>query len=239
MEGGAGAGHRDELRRVLLIGGEDRDVNLDFVEEAIGEHRPDGAVDETSAEGFLIGGTGFALEEATRDAATGIELLAVVDHQGEEVLVGALVGDDDGDEGDGVAAAGEDGAGRLLGELAGAKLKGAVVAEGDFDDVFGKVQSVDGLLLKLTHGKTKLRCYGVSRVDGGGPLAGPGVIEAEPGSEFPDALNGGLSGFANPGRGSRQPSPHQKTNRRRAVTPLRRSRPTMPLLFRALLWNCC
>src|SRR5690606_13362667 len=62
----------------------------------------------------------LALEEATRDAAAGVELLLIVDGQGEEVLALArgLVGDG-ADQQHGVFNLDDDGAASLAGDLAG------------------------------------------------------------------------------------------------------------------------
>ena len=63
-------------------GGDD----LDFIAEAIGEQRADRAVDQARGQRLLLGRAAFALEEAARDAAAGVELLLVVDRQREEIL---------------------------------------------------------------------------------------------------------------------------------------------------------
>ncbi len=72
-----------------------RGDDLHLVAEAIGEQRTDRAVDQARDQRLLLALASFTLEEATRDAAAGVELLLVVDGQREEVLPFArgLVGD--------------------------------------------------------------------------------------------------------------------------------------------------
>ena len=59
--------------------------DLDFVDVAGREERPDGAVDEPRGENFLGGGPAFALDEAAGELAGGVGLFAVIDGEGEEV----------------------------------------------------------------------------------------------------------------------------------------------------------
>ena len=63
-------------------GGDD----LDFVLEVLGEQRADRAIDQARDQRFLLGLATFALEEAARDAAAGVELFLVVDGEREEIL---------------------------------------------------------------------------------------------------------------------------------------------------------
>src|SRR5690606_34573992 len=72
-----------------------RGDDLHFVAEAIGEQRADRAIDQARSQRLLFGRAALALEEAARNAATGVELLLVVDGEREEVLPLAcgLVGD--------------------------------------------------------------------------------------------------------------------------------------------------
>ena len=65
--------------------------DLDFVEEAIGKQGAQRTIDQTRGQRFLLGRSAFALEEATGHAATGVELLLVVDGEREEVLVGLRI----------------------------------------------------------------------------------------------------------------------------------------------------
>src|SRR5690606_4110224 len=82
--------------------------------------RADRAVDQARDQGFLLGLAAFALEEAARDAAAGVELLLVVDGEREEVLPLArgLVGDG-ADQQHGAVDRNHDGAAGLAGDLAG------------------------------------------------------------------------------------------------------------------------
>ena len=61
--------------------------HLDFLAEALGEQRPDRAVDQAHGQDLLGRRAPFALEEAAGDLARGLGLLAVVDGQREEVEV--------------------------------------------------------------------------------------------------------------------------------------------------------
>ena len=72
--------------------------------EVFREQRAARAVDQAGDQRLLLGLAAFALEEATRDAAAGVELLHVVDGQREEILafLRVLVADR-GDQHDGVA----------------------------------------------------------------------------------------------------------------------------------------
>ena len=99
-------------------GGDD----LHFIAEAIREQRADRAIDQARDQRFLLGLAAFALEEPTRDAAAGVELLLVVDGQREEVLAfaRALVGHR-ADKHDGAFARDHHGAAGLARDLAGFK----------------------------------------------------------------------------------------------------------------------
>ena len=92
---------------------------MDVVAEAVGKAGADGAVDHAGGEGALVRGARLALEIAAGDAAHGVHLLDEVDGQGEEVEVALLLGDNRGGEQDGVSLLHDDGAGGLLGQLAG------------------------------------------------------------------------------------------------------------------------
>ena len=111
----------DHVDGVLLVGHEGGGDDLDLVAEAVREGRADRAVDHAGGEGGLLGGTSLALEVAARDATGCVHLLVEVDGQREEVVVLALLGDDDRGEHGGVALLDQRGAGGLLGELAGLK----------------------------------------------------------------------------------------------------------------------
>ena len=63
-EGGGGAGDRQNVRVVLLVGGEDGADHLDFVPHAFGEERPQRPVGEAIGDDRLASGPSFAAEEA-------------------------------------------------------------------------------------------------------------------------------------------------------------------------------
>ena len=87
-ESGGSAVHHEHVGVVDLVSREEEADHLDFVEEAFGEERAEGTVAEARGQDFLIGRLTFATEVTARETAGCRELLAVVDGQGEEVLVG-------------------------------------------------------------------------------------------------------------------------------------------------------
>ena len=115
---GRGTGAED-VGVVLLVGRNHRHEDLDFVLEALGEHRPDRPVDDPGGQDFLVGRAPFAFEEATGDLARGVGLLPVLYRQGKERKQGNI--GRHGHRGDyhGVAELDRDGAGGLAGQLAG------------------------------------------------------------------------------------------------------------------------
>jgi len=119
-----GADHRSDVRIGLLAGGDDGADDLHFVHEAFREQRADRPVDQARSQGFLLGRTAFALEEATGDLAGGVGLLLVVHGQREEAL--ARVGGLGADHGHQYADVVIDGHQHCAGCLAGdaARLKG-------------------------------------------------------------------------------------------------------------------
>ena len=118
-QGGRGGGDGQNIRVVFLVGGDDRGVHLDFVEETVGKEGADGAVDEAGGEGFLGAGAAFALEPASRDAARGGGLLAVFHRQGEKILARhGLLRPDHGHQHDRLAELGQNGSVGLLGHAA-------------------------------------------------------------------------------------------------------------------------
>ena len=125
-ERGAGAHDAHDVERVHLVGDERGGHDLDLIAEPGREARAQRAVNHAGRERGLLGGTRLALEIAARDAAHSVHLLDEVDREREEVVVLALLGDHDGHEHRGVALLDEDGAGGLLGQLAG--LQGVVLA---------------------------------------------------------------------------------------------------------------
>ena len=118
-QGSRGAHDGDDVGLVDLVAGQGGDHDVDVVAEAVGKTGADGAVDHAGGEGALVRGARLALEIAAGDAAHGVHLLDEVDGQGEEVEVALLLGDNRGGEQDGVSLLHDDGAGGLLGQLAG------------------------------------------------------------------------------------------------------------------------
>ncbi|HTZ04647.1 MAG TPA: hypothetical protein VMB53_02730 [Gaiellaceae bacterium] len=102
------------------VGREHGADDLHLVLEALRPQRPDRAVDHARREDRPLRGAPLALEEAARDLAGGVHPLLDVDRQGEEVGVlprfGAALG---GGEHHRLAGTDDDGAVRLLRELAG------------------------------------------------------------------------------------------------------------------------
>jgi len=121
-ERGGGAVHHEDVGVVDLVGREQQADHLDFIEEAFGEERAQRAVAEAGGQDLLVGGLAFAAEVAAREAAGGGELLAVVDGQGEEVLVGGaeILGGGGRHEERGLSLADGDGAVGETGDGAGA-----------------------------------------------------------------------------------------------------------------------
>ena len=112
--------HRQDVGIVLQIVRQRGDDDLGLVAPAIGEQRPDRAVDQAGDQRFLLGRTAFALEVAAGNAAGGVVFLLVVDGQRQEVDAFArLLGGDHGRQHGGVAIGGENGAVGLAGDLAG------------------------------------------------------------------------------------------------------------------------
>jgi hypothetical protein len=82
---GARADDAEHVGVVLLVVGDDEGLDLDVGLVALGPQRADGPVGHPHRERLLHRGSALALEEAARDLARGVGLLAVVDRQGEEV----------------------------------------------------------------------------------------------------------------------------------------------------------
>ena len=115
------------------VGRDRAGLDLDLVAVAGREQRPDRPVDQPGGEDLLGRGPPLALDEAAGELARGVDLLAIVDRQREEVEPLAAGGDDGGDQGHRVAEADDDGAAGLLGQLAG--LDGdRLVADRALDD---------------------------------------------------------------------------------------------------------
>ena len=114
-----GAVDREDVVRHDHVGREDGADHLHLVLEALRPERPDRAVDHAGGQRRALRGAPLALEEAAGDLPGRVHPLLDVDRQGEEVRVGTRVrASDRRREDHGLAAADDDRAVRLLGELA-------------------------------------------------------------------------------------------------------------------------
>ena len=115
------AHHGQHFRRILLVGGENRQRYLHVVVQTLGEQGTNGPVGEPGGEDAFLSGTAFAAEEAAGDAPGGVEPFFVVHGQGQKVnVLGAgAVGHDGGCQHDGLAVADGDCAVGLEGQAAG------------------------------------------------------------------------------------------------------------------------
>ena len=113
----------EHIRVVLFIGRVDEGNDLGLVAEGLREERADGAIDLPAGQDFLFGGTAFTLDEAARDAASGVREFAVLDREREEVNAFFRIRGGYGRGQDGVVAgSGKRGAGGLLGHASSLKL---------------------------------------------------------------------------------------------------------------------
>ena len=115
-----GRDHRQHVGIVLEVVRQRRHDHLGLVAPAVGEQRPDRAVDQPRDQRLFLGRAAFALEIAAGNAARGVELLLVVDGERQEVdAFSRLLGGDHGRQHLGLAIGGDDGAVGLAGDLAG------------------------------------------------------------------------------------------------------------------------
>ena len=136
VERGGGRVHGADVAVDLAVAAHQHGVDLDVVVVAVGEERADGAVAHARRQRLLLGGARLALEEAAREAARRVELLAVLALQREEVdALARLVRAGHGAEDAGVADGDDHGAGgltrqeaRLDGELPPGDLRGELLA---------------------------------------------------------------------------------------------------------------
>ena len=129
--GERGAHDVDDVERVDLVGDEGSCHDVDLVAETVGEARADRTVDHACGKRGLLGRTALALEVTAGNATGGVHLLVEIDRKREEVVVLALLGDDNGVEHGGVALLDEDGSGCLLCKLTGLEdVRLAVQLEG-------------------------------------------------------------------------------------------------------------
>ena len=77
--------HRQEVRLTRTVALDERAVHLDVVVVAVGEERTDRTVAHAGRQDLLGGRTRLALEEAARELARGVELLAIFALEREEV----------------------------------------------------------------------------------------------------------------------------------------------------------
>ena len=120
-----GAVHRQDVVGVDVVDRQRLADELGLVVPALGEQRPDRAVDHPRGQGRLLAGARLAAEERAGDLARGVVLLLDVDGQRQEVDV-AQVAHRRGAEDHRVAGAHDDGSARLAGELSG--LEGDLLA---------------------------------------------------------------------------------------------------------------
>ena len=114
-----GAVDRQDVGIVLAVGREDEGDDLRLAGVAGGEERAQRPVDQARGDGLLLGGASLALEEAARDPARRVGVLAVVDGQRQEVARHGARLHAGGGEDDGVAEADDARAVGLLGDVAG------------------------------------------------------------------------------------------------------------------------
>ncbi len=156
---GGRAGEGEHVAVVVGIGRDHRRDDLRLEAPARREQRANRPVDDAARQRLFLGRLALALEEAARDAARGVGVLAIVDRQRQEIDAfagtGRMTG---GDEHHGVALADDDRTVGLLGQPAGLDGEGLLT----------------DLNLALDHWKP--RCRGhvprTCRRDGPGPPHG-------------------------------------------------------------------
>ena len=132
--------HRQDVAVILLVAGEDRGLDLDLVEEPVGEQRADGTIHETARERLLHRRAPLALEEATGKLARRRRTLAVITREREEIDTSARCSGRCGHDDRRLRVAHEDGPGRLLRQLS--RLDGeGVISDFSFDNRFHKNSS--------------------------------------------------------------------------------------------------
>ncbi len=119
-ERGRSGDHRQNVRVVLEVIGEDRRDDLRVAAEILGKQRADRPVDQARGQRFTVGHAPFALEIAAGNSSRREGLFLVVDGEGKEILAGLrLLGGDDGRQHRGLAPGGEHRPVRLAGDTAG------------------------------------------------------------------------------------------------------------------------
>ena len=114
------AGDGQRIGVLLGIGREHHGDNLGFIEEALGEERPDRPVDQAAGKNLFFRGTSLAFDEATGDFAGGVSVLPIVDGEREKARARfGLFGHARGNEDRRVTGANDDRAVRLFGHFSG------------------------------------------------------------------------------------------------------------------------
>ena len=127
--------HRQDVAVILLVAGEDRSLDLDLVEEPVGEQRANGTIHETARERLLHRRAPLALEEATGKLARRRRTLAVITGEREEIDTSARCSGRCGHDDRRLRVAHENGPGRLLRQLS--RLDGeGVIPDCPFDNRF-------------------------------------------------------------------------------------------------------
>ena len=78
--------HREDIRLILSIIGEDLSDGVDLVVEALWKQRANGTVDKTRNQSFLFGRAAFAFEKATGNTSRSRIFFLIVNGQREEIL---------------------------------------------------------------------------------------------------------------------------------------------------------
>ena len=159
---GAGAVHREDVVGVHVVDRHRDRRRAGSRAPALREERADRAVDHARGERGLLAGATLALEEAAGDLARGVHALLDVDGQREEVDV-AEVACGGGAEHHRVPCGDDDGAARLLGELAGLERDlGSADLDGDaahsISHMFLSPPPVGGRLRLAAWLKSPFRC---------------------------------------------------------------------------------
>ncbi len=113
-----GAVHREDVVGMDVVDAQRDCHQLSLEVPALGEQRPDRPVDHPGGQGALLACATLALEERAGDLARGVHALFDVDGERQEVDI-AEIADRCGAEDHRLALADDDGAGGLLGHLAG------------------------------------------------------------------------------------------------------------------------
>ncbi len=108
-EGGGGGDHRDDVGIVFEIVREHGRDHLGVAAPALGEERPDRAIDQARGEGLALARAAFAFEEAAGDAPGRVGFFLVIAGERQEIDAGPrLLFGDDGRKHGRLAIGGED-----------------------------------------------------------------------------------------------------------------------------------